>query len=507
MGWATDSSHERIKTDLARLDSGDGVTVDKLKTKADFENFTDKNCREIRGAHVYALISNFDEYATDATKTNDYKKFLRSVHVYQMVVAHIVEVLFDAVFVHFQGPKLHAVVYRPIDDDPAIAKKAFLLQLALHDFVVNVFNETTAADTVYQLASGSDLGDTIGTRNGQVTDREMLFIGDPANQAAKVLAKASARVRPAVYDQLPDEMKAVCTKSADGSHYWAKGSKDTVLTWLSDVGIDWDRDALKKRITDGEAAIPLGEISYSGADKRIDPDNLSIRNNKRVRAASVFADISGFTAFVKSRTDADGRKAALRAFHAIRRESSVICKTDYEGVRIQYQGDRIQAIFHLPNSDDAAIALEALRAAAAMHSALEGPLRDELGDLADIHYAVGIDIGTTLVTRLGAYGDRDRICLGDAVESAQYLEEKVASASEIAVSAAVHAVLPESVQGLFTQRASAYVVKDLTQGKLSKALKATENYKSVTVVKSEVGSGVAASAGASVTSTKPWRRD
>jgi hypothetical protein len=148
-----------------------------------------------------------------------------------------------------------------------------------------------------------------------------------------------------------------------------------------------------------------------------------------------------------------------------------------------------------------------LRAAAAMHSALEGPLRDELGDLADIHYAVGIDIGTTLVTRLGAYGDRDRICLGDAVESAQYLEEKVASASEIAVSAAVHAVLPESVQGLFTQRASAYVVKDLTQGKLSKALKATENYKSVTVVKSEVGSGVAASAGASVTSTKPWRRD
>ncbi len=94
MGWNTDKSLERIKKDLERLDSGGGVTVEKLTTKADFENFTDKKCREIRGAHIYALVSNFDEYATDPTKTTDYKKFLRSVHVYQMVVAHIVESVF-----------------------------------------------------------------------------------------------------------------------------------------------------------------------------------------------------------------------------------------------------------------------------------------------------------------------------------------------------------------------------------------------------------------------------
>jgi len=507
MAWNSENSLERINQDLERLDSGDGVTVEKLKTKADFENFTDKKCREIRGAHVYALISNFDEYATDATKTNDYKKFIRSVHVFQATAAYIVETLFDAVFVHFQGPKLHAVVYRPIDDDAAIAKKAFLLQLAVHDFVSNVFNKTTAADTEYKLASGSDLGDAIGTRNGQVTDREMLFIGDPANLAAKVVGEASARIRSAVYDQLPKEMKDACTKAASGDHYRVSVGQGTLDTWLSATGITWDRAALKKRVEDAEAGIPLAEIKYSEADKRIDPDSLSVRNNKRVTAASVFADISGFTAYVKSKTTDKGKKAALRAFHAIRRESSVICKTDYEGVRIQYQGDRIQAIFHLPNGDSAAMALEALRAAAAMQSALEGPLREALGDLDDIHYAIGIDVGTTLVTKLGAYGDRDRICLGTAVENAQLLEDKVAKAQEIAVSADVYDLLPENVQKLFTARGTAFVAKDLTLGKLGKALKAMETYASVNVIKGGSGSSVAPSATGSVTATKPWSRD
>ncbi len=223
-------------------------------------------------------------------------------------------------------------------------------------------------------------------------------------------------------------------------------------------------------------------------------------------AVSVFADISGFTAYVKSKTDDKGKKAALRAFHAIRRESSVICKTDFEGVRIQYQGDRIQAIFHLPNGDEPAMALEALRAAAAMQSALEGPLRDALGDLDDIHYAIGVEIGTTLVTKLGAYGDRDRICLGTSVESAQHLEDMVAKGNEIALSTTVHSLLPEDVRKLFTARNGAYVAQDLKLGKLEKALKATESYASVNIISGATGSSIAASATGSVTSTKPWSR-
>ncbi len=132
---------------------------------------------------------------------------------------------------------MHAVVYRPIDDNAAIAKKAFLMQLALHDFVANVFNETTAADIEYKLASGADLGDAIGTRNGQVTDREMLFIGDPANQAAKVIGEASARIRPAIFDQLPTDMQGVCSRIAGSENYWAKVSQSKLDGWLSDAGI------------------------------------------------------------------------------------------------------------------------------------------------------------------------------------------------------------------------------------------------------------------------------
>ena len=110
------------------------------------------------------------------------------------------------------------------------------------------------------------------------------------------------------------------------------------------------------------------------------------------------------------------------------------------------------------------------------------------------------------MTKLGAYGDRDRICLGTAVENAQHLEDAIAKGREIAISSRVRDALPKAVQSLFTARGAAYVAKDLTLGKLDKALKATESYASVNVIKSESGSGVAAGSGGSVVSTKPWRR-
>src|SRR5580704_12071618 len=167
MGWNRDRSLGRIDEDLKRLDADGGVTVEKLKREMDFDNLTDKRCREIFGAHVYATMSDFPEYATAPTKDNEYKKFIRGIHAYQSTAAYIVETIFGAAFVHFQGPKLHAVVYRPIDDQTKIADKALLMQLALHDFAANVFNGATAATGDFKLASGSDIGDVIGTRNGQ----------------------------------------------------------------------------------------------------------------------------------------------------------------------------------------------------------------------------------------------------------------------------------------------------------------------------------------------------
>lgn len=108
-------------------------------------------------------------------------------------------------------------------------------------------------------------------------------------------------------------------------------------------GIAWDRAASLQRLKDDKLIYPLNRIKYSDAETLIDIDSLGITNNKRVLAASVFGDVSGFTNYIDSAGD-DDVKTALRVLHAIRKEMSAILRHDFSGVRVQFQGDRVQAL-------------------------------------------------------------------------------------------------------------------------------------------------------------------
>ena len=59
-------------------------------------------------------------------------------------------------------------------------------------------------------------------------------------------------------------------------------------------------------------------------------------------AATVFGDVSGFTAYIDKAAAEDRSKEALRVLHAIRREMAAVVKQDFGGVRVQFQGDRVQ---------------------------------------------------------------------------------------------------------------------------------------------------------------------
>ncbi len=62
--------------------------------------------------------------------------------------------------------------------------------------------------------------------------------------------------------------------------------------------------------------------------------------------------------------------------------------------------------------------------------------------------ATGVSVGTTLVSKLGTRGHRDRICIADAVEEAARYQEGSAG-GEIAVPESVHEHLEEELQNLF----------------------------------------------------------
>lgn len=271
MAWDYTRSKDRIQK---HLDNMGEIKVEKLKRDADLNNLLSETCcREIYGAHVYVHVSNFAHLASqDADDQDTYKEFIRAMHLYQREVARIVEGedIFDGVRIHFQGPKLHALFFRPIDDGAKIATKAVLLQLVLKDFVSSVFNPAFPDLGDFRVAGGADLGTAIGTRNGSHGDRELLFLGAPANHAAKIISShGRLRLTKQVYDELPDDLREICTAvEGETDLYQLKAVTQARLDELTakyDVG--WDRDASKKRIEADQEQFPLSKVAYSLSQK------------------------------------------------------------------------------------------------------------------------------------------------------------------------------------------------------------------------------------------------
>lgn len=475
MTWNYDRSRDRIQ---AHLDVMGDITVEKLIREADLSSLlSETNCREIFGAHVYVQISNFPHLASqDADDNDSYKELIRAVHIYQREVGRIVESvqIFDALRVHFQGPKLHALLYRPIDDDEELAARAVLLQLVIKDFVKSVFNPAFTDCDDFLIAGGADLGDVVGTRNGSKGDRELLFIGSPANIAAKIISSAGRlRITGNIYDALGEDLKEICEDIGDDLYTIAAVSREQLDDLLERYDIGWNSDASAKRIDDDIERFPLTDVYFGSAEIPIDLDALSIRNSKRVVAASIFADVSGFTRYIEAcKTEAD-KKSALRVFHAIRKEMSRVVRNDFKGLRIQFQGDRAQGLFHLPKDNEERIIEKAVNTAIGIQSSMEHAIKDCLPEAAELAMAVGIDIGQTLVSKLGTRAHRDRICLGEAVESAAMNEENV-DGKQIGISKGAYDVLPTDLKQHFSydRGAGCYVATGLTADRLELAAKA-----------------------------------
>jgi len=337
MAWNYQSSLERIKQHVETLQD---IEVEKLVREADLEGLlSETRCRQIYGAHTYVAVSNFSKLCSDGAYAGaDYKRLIQGAHIYQREVARTVEgnSIFDGLRVHFQGPKLHALFYRPIDASDELASRALLLQLVVKDFLKNVFNPAFPHYDNFIVSAGSALGDVIGTRNGHRGDRELLFLGAPANYAAKIIGTwGSLRVDDRVYDALPGDLRDLCISVRDAVYRIETPGPGELDDLLERFDIAWDLDASADRVRADKEAFPLKDIECSDADVLIDLDQLSIRNNKRVLAASLFADIAGFTRYIDDAQTNDGKKAALRVLHAIRKEMATVIKADFGGLRVQ----------------------------------------------------------------------------------------------------------------------------------------------------------------------------
>jgi Adenylate and Guanylate cyclase catalytic domain len=337
-----------------------------------------------------------------------------------------------------------------------------LAQLILDRFE-GVFNAAYPELPSVRIRSGSDRGVAIGTRNGTRSDRELLFIGSAANRSAKLLPTGGPRrMTKRVRDLLPDRLRDL-TDPDDGAYALRRPSAEEFRAILEEYEIDWSADASAGRVEADKRAFPLSEIELAGARVRIDFDDLSIRHSKFVLSATVFGDVSGFTKFVEDARTPEAKVDALKAFHVIRRETAQVVTRDYDAVRVQYQGDRVQALGHLPDGDDEAITRTAVEMSAGLQSSFETTLKEALPAISSLGLAVGVGFGETVATKLGVRGHRDRICLGEAVVRAERNEENVGR-QEIGIDRPTYDKLGEDLRSKFSWDSSAdcYVASGLT---------------------------------------------
>jgi class 3 adenylate cyclase len=464
MSWSETKSKERVQAHLGSI--GDIEVKPLAREVNDLEAILSETvCRDIFAAHVYIDVTNFTALSSDATmKRENYKRLIQAAHLYQRALTRVAEDVLAEFRVHFQGSKIHVLCYLPVSDSATIAARAALMLLVANDFVRSVFNKEFSDYSDWSVGGGADIGNAIGTRNGKNGDRELLFIGNPANLAAKLLTDTSTlRLTERLFKALPASIQTYCSQLKSGD-YRISAAQDKLDELCKANGIPWDRKKSAEQLADDRKALPLADIDYSDAEVRIDFEKLSETNNKQVLGASVFADVSGFTKFVSDAKGEEAKASALKVFHVIRKELAKVGETDYKGVRVQFQGDRIQVLFHLPKGDEDKIAVEAVEAAVGMLSSFEQVIKKELPEAKNLALKVGVDMGTTLATRLGKRGDRDNICLGIPPQNAARLEED-SNDSEIAVSQAIYDGLGgNELQAYFTEDTGrrCWVAKGLT---------------------------------------------
>jgi hypothetical protein len=136
---------------------------------------------------------------------------------------------------------------------------------------------------------------------------------------------------------------------------------------------------------------------------------------------------------------------------------------------VQYQGDRIQTLAYLPLNDSGKAAIKAVKAAAALHSAVAEVLPTVIGS-AVRPLAIGLAAGPVLVSKLGEHGNRDVVSLGVSTANAAAIQGRL-DGWQTGLDATLYSRLPAWLAELFkwNASASAYVADNLTLDEIEDA--------------------------------------
>jgi hypothetical protein len=448
--WCGETAKDRIRARIADVKT---VTIKDYVRTMSLEAIPTGVAYRVDGVHLYLDILNIDDMLNITAVEGEtcHKRTLRFLNQHYRAVRDILQDV-EAIEVDFHNQRLHAVFAKPYDDEMARIHKAVATAQLIRDVLKKTGDDGSDPLPAAKTRVGIDSGKALAVNNGRRSSREPLFLGNPANQAAK---RAGG-----------DTEGIFMTNNARKVVGW-DGVLDVDATALTAAQIEESEDSADLPVTVDEvverwaedlADHPIGAFSFSRHTPpfhTIDLEVLTPGNSRRQESTSIYGDIDNFTKYVAARVDDDDdAKNVVQTLHVLRSELDSVLYDDFAGKKVRFIGDCIHGILvegTAQTTNDDETAKNALLCAAAMRSSFNLAMKDmraEGIDAGDLGLAVGLEHGIMSVTRLGMKGERVRCCISRSVLASED-EQRRCNGRQTAMGPGLYDHAPEAFQALF----------------------------------------------------------
>lgn len=482
MAWNEGTARERIRGLIASVPQADIVVEDFLRfsqersvtmAKAGMSRSEPGSLVRIprnraittHAVHVYANLIGFNDQLMDAGRETEgsHERSLQFLHAHYSA-CHELIARFDLQRVDFHGSRLHAVVLTPIGEDREGERiaKAIAFAAAFREMVART-SERYGPQFQTGVRIGIDSGPAVAMDGGKRNEPDPVFIGSPANHAAKLADGAeegvylSARVQRLVSgaSSLMTGDTVALAKSLENSFLeegvFADGFRTAARRQLDEAfEVFTGQMDLMKSVTN------LSDASFRFHHrepplKTIDFLEHPPSNTIRMPLASIAADLAGFTAYI-DQAMATGRVAeAVANLHVLRGEMAAVLRDDFGGRKVRFVGDNIHGVLaegDARNTDAHKTIEEAVLAAGGIRSSFD-LCRTMLPGVGALGIAIGIDFGPTPICRIGMRGDASVRCASSRATCVAEAEQQDCSGVETGIGEAAYAAASGAVRLAF----------------------------------------------------------
>lgn len=397
------------------------------------------------GFHLYVNVKNMDTIIKgDEEKNDDLKRSIHRLHTYFCGLTKAVK-KYDGIIEKFTNGRCHIFAEQGENEtDGKYKERINDLLVATMYFTDEIFNGIPKYNSYenFKIQAGMDFGDFYKYDIDGMD--EFTTIGAVANVAAKltgfcptseIYITADARNKldsrdKELFTQLDKDKEAEIQEVLKGSpsiyhaKYKALVKRDLVESFL---------ETLKDDTSTFANSVNLTEIEFEEARTKIDFSRLSLKKNKQITAGLLFADIRGFTKlFNISGNNLDALTTVLSSIY----ENLNKAVETQEGVRVQFQGDRIVAVFNKITGQSKDEVIRLFEAALAIKDCVSKINEEYEGELngKTIKIGIGLSYGEYYATSLGTRNYKDRLVLGATAMAGDIAEDRYAMDGDIVLS-------------------------------------------------------------------------